>query len=120
MQLHLPTDEEEDNIFLQIQLAGNLKGPLDYSCNRWKIREQRIWKNATRAEIVEKREKGAGGILQSNNSFAISSIWIGFIPLNTEKQMLRCFSSILAQIGSSHLEKWEKKERDEKGGSPQS
>lgn len=49
--LHLPTDEEDIIFFLQIQLAGNLKGPLDCFCNCWKIREQRTEKNATRAEM---------------------------------------------------------------------
>lgn len=69
--------------FFLLQLAGNLKGPLDCSCNCWKIREQRTGKNATRTETGEQGDAGGGvercwGILQSNINFAISSIWKDF------------------------------------------
>lgn len=85
--LHLPTDEEDIISFLQIQLAGNLKGPLDCPCNCWKIREQRREKNAARTAMGWRggRGGGGGGILQSNISYAINPIWIDIRPSHTVK-----------------------------------
>lgn len=108
--LHLPTDEEDIISFLQIQLAGNLKGPLDCPCNCWKIREQRREKNAARTEMGWLGGRGGGGpILQSNISYAINPIWIDIRPWHTVKNKAKLLlHTVGADVNRQKNKDWER------------